>query len=1243
MPFCTYGGLIWPDETRLSCLAVQMWRLVLIFLPFFLSAHGAAESNVAAAASYSSTALSPTAPDGRTEGGFTLMLPTKTGVHFTNLLQGEAYLTNAVAHNGSGVALGDVDNDGWVDLYFCSLGGPNRLFRNLGGWHFEEVAIGSAACIGQLSTGAAFADIDGDGDLDLLVNGIAAGTRLFLNDGHAKFTEWFDSGLSRSNSATSMALADIDGDGDLDLYCTHYIDEMHLSDPTTKYGLAQRNGKMEVTQVNGESALSGRLKDRFQVSQSGRLRELPEVDGFYRNDGQGHFTAIQNVPGTFLNEKGEVIPPFRDWGLAVMFRDVNGDGAPDLYVCNDNASPSRFWLNMGKGTFRLADPSVIRHTSRSSMGIDFADVDRDGHDDLLVVDMFARDHARRMMQLVKDYPAADARERIEEQPRFNRNSLFLGRADGSFAEVAFMAGLAATDWSWCPIFLDVDLDGYEDLLISTGFSFDVMDRDSHDRLHQMKLSPAQRKRQRQFHPRWPTPMAAFRNRQNGTFETVQWGFDQPAIAYGMALGDLDNDGDLDLVVNNLNENASLYRNDATGPRVAVRLKGMAPNTQGVGARIKLTGGSVTQSQEMICGGRYMSSDQAMRVFAASSTSAPLALEVLWRSGRQSVVTNVLPNRVYEINETGAVHPRVLTAGAGSEALFEDVSPLLKHFHVEDLYDDWARQPLLPRRFSRSGPGLSWFDVNGDGWEDLIIAGANGGKLAVFTNDSGKAFRAFSDVASNLVDQEAVAGWPDGTGRRNFVVAHSSFETAHGQSELAIYTATNGALTRIETIPLGEASPGALALADIDGDGDLDLFIGARVWPGRYPESAPSGIWLNEKGTLRHSREWSEAFVSAGMVSGAVFVDLDDDGRPDLALATEWGPVRIFLNRGNKKFEEATAQWGLAEQKGWWTSITAADFDGDGKLDLAVGNWGRNTEYELYRPNPLRLYYGDWNGKGDGIIALVEAAQNGTSWVPTRNRPWLARGLPGMVEPFATEEAYGKATVQDLLGARFESAKVVEATQLESSLFLNRGGRFERRALPREAQFTPVLSINAADLDGDGMEDLFLSQNFFGRASDVARDDAGCGLVLKGKGDGTFGALDGNLSGIRIDGEQRGAALCDFDHDGRTDLVVSQNNAPTRLYLNKGAKRGVRVRVQDGLGNPDGIGARVRVIYANGEKGPCRPILAGSGWLSEDSATQVLGLRANPRAVWIRWPDGREQTNSLREGQWDITIAHDDGN
>jgi hypothetical protein len=342
----------------------------------------------------------------------------------------------------------------------------------------------------------------------------------------------------------------------------------------------------------------------------------------------------------------------------------------------------------------------------------------------------------------------------------------------------------------------------------------------------------------------------------------------------------------------------------------------------------------------------------------------------------------------------------------------------------------------------------------------------------------------------------------------------------------------------------------------------------------------------------------------------------------------------------------TSQWGFGGRTGWWTSITAGDFDGDGKLDLAVGNWGRNSSYELYAGAKLGVFYGDWNS--DGRIALIEAWQQGTNWLPVHNRAWLASTLPELANQFPTHDRFAKATVQDILGERYQKAKMLTATELQSGVFLNRGSHFEWVSLPREAQLAPVLSINVGDFDGDGNEDLFLSQNVFSAvpenasAEALSRDDSGRGLWLRGSGHGTFTATDGAITGIKVYGEQRGAALADFNHDGRVDLCVSQNNGATKLFANETGKRGLRVTLHGARGNSDAVGAQIRVRYLDGSAGPCRSVTAGTGHWSQDGTTQVLGCAQEPVTLWIRWPGGTEQTVPLQKDLWDVNVDFKDG-
>jgi hypothetical protein len=1017
---------------------------------------------------------------------------------------------------------------------------------------------------------------------------------------------------------------------------------MHLADPTTRFALARDDGRWRVTKVNGEPASRPYWKDRFEVLPDGRVRELPEVDGVYRNEGGGRFRAIELEPGVFLDADGNPVGPYRDWGLSVMFRDLNKDGAPDLYVCNDNASPDRVWLNTGRGTFRAPAPFMFRHTSRSSMALDFADLDRDGHDDMIVLDMVAREHGRRMRQLARDYPDPATNEELMAVPRFNRNMLFFGRADGTFSEAGLWAGVAATDWSWCPIFLDVDLDGYEDLLVSNGFEFDVMDQDSLDRIRAMRLTYEQRKRFRQFHPSWFTPNAAYRNRGDGRFipASEEWGFDLAGVSCGMAMGDLDNDGDLDVVVNNLNMAASLYRNEASAGRIAVRLVGLPSNTQGIGARLRLTGGPVVQSQEMMSGGRYLSGDEAVRVFATPGAAEAYRLEVIWPNGDRTT-NDVGRNSSCRVVQPGRIRERPIPAAGEPELVswFRDISGWLDHEQVEDDYDDWARQPLLPRRLSRSGPGMAWYDVDDDGWDDLIISAARGGQLTAYLNRGGLRFEAVRSGVAAVTDQGSVLGWADGRGNRRLLVAQSNYELSNGErSEVAVYSVTNAgsspAMSIIRQIPWSLACPGPLAAGDVDGDGDLDLFVGGRVRPGRYPEAVSSAIWLNDGGELVPDEPWSASLAGLGLASGATFCDLDGDGDTDLAVAIEWGSVRVFENREGR-FEEMTARWGLAEYRGWWTSISAGDFDGDGRVDLAAGNWGRNTPYELVQPAVLGLSYAT-PPQGGPLIETIEAWETDGKWFPVRPRPWVERGIPDLEQRIPSHEAYGGVTVDELFTVGAREIRRVEATHLESAVFLNRGSRFERLPLPREAQWAPVFAVNVADVDGDGREDLFMGQNFFGSGSDLSREDAGGGLWLRGRGDGTFQVLE---AGLRLYGEQRAAALADLDRDGRVDLAVSQNNGRTRLYLNEGARSGIRVSLEGPPGNPDAVGAQLRLRAVGDEAGPVRVVQSGSGYWSQNSATQVLGMPGEPESLWIRWPGGREQVVPLTVGQREVRVTY----
>ncbi len=1183
--------------------------------------------------------------------GFTLLPPAQTGIESVNSLTQEQMAANRFLLNGSGVAVGDIDGDGLADLYFARLDGANILYKNLGNWKFKDITKeAGVACANQFSSGAAFADIDGDGDLDLLVTAMGGPNACFLNDGKGKFTDITEeSGIVSSLGATTMALADIDGDGDLDLYVANYktktVQDLYPPQALVIDSTVQKIGATYVVRPEFQQHYSvqvrGNRLERF---------EFAEPDALYLNDGKGRF--IKSDPEKiFFEESGAPAPPETDWGLTARFQDVDDDGDPDLYVCNDYESPDRLWLNDGTGRFYAAPKLAMRNQSASSMGVDFADIDRDGHADFFLAEMLSREHQRRKTQMGPMSPTPIAIGQIDNQPQYMRNTLFRNRGDGTYAEIAQYSGVQASEWSWSPLFLDVDLDGYEDLLVVTGHFYDAMDSDTQLKLKTIDNAFYNQLQSEIFaYPRLETPNFIFRNQGDLTFKDVSkaWGFDTSDIGHGMASGDFDNDGDLDVVINRLDVPAAVYRNEALAPRLAVRLAGLAPNTQGIGAKIKVLGGPVAQSKEVISGGSYVSASDPMHTFAArkgleaGNAGDDLTIEVTWRNGKRSVVQNAKPNRLYEIDESGAQTP-VSTNHVAERApkpFFEDVSHLLNHAHHEDPYDDFARQPLLPNRLSQLGPGVAWHDLDGDGRDELIIASGKGGELAIYSavrNGNGGFKRDARFILRAKQDQTTVLGWTKKNGAAALLLGYSNFEDGTpGNAGAQSYDFKTG--QSLQNISGGMASTGPMTLADYDNDGDLDLFIGGRTIPGRYPQPASSRLYRNENDSFILDEANSARLENIGLVSGAVFSDVDGDGDPDLILAVEWGPITVWRNT-NGTFADATVELGLAEYRGWWNGVTTGDLDEDGRLDLIATNWGLNSKYHASAEHPLQIYYSDFDNNGTLDIVETHFDSARQELVPERGLSCMSSAIPYIRQRLPTYNEFGGAGVQDILGHRLTQANEVKANTLAHAVFFNTGDGFNPVELPAEAQLTPAFYAGVADFDGDGHDDVFLSQNFFSAQIETHRCDAGRGLWLKGDGKGNLQAIPGQVSGVKVYGEQRGAALGDYDGDGRVDLVVTQNGAATKLYHNVGAQPGLRVRLAGPKENPFGAGATVRLVYENGF-GPAREIHSGSGYWSQDAMAQILGRREPPKGIWVRWPGGHISSLDVPEGTREVTINFD---
>ncbi len=1047
------------------------------------------------------------------------------------------YFNYPFLYLGSGVSSGDINNDGLPDLYFTGNLVPNKLYLNKGNLIFEDIT--DAAGVSGDSrwySGTTMADVNNDGFLDiyLSVSGKSGNSanQLFINNRDNTFTEQAESyGVADKSKSIQSTFFDYNNDGLLDLFVANYPNVL------VSMGNMYYKSKMDL--------------NRFE--DSGHL---------YKNNGNGSFEDVTTTAGV------------QRFGLTlgIVTSDFNNDGYKDLYLSNDFNVPDYMYLNNGDGTFDEVSNKVSRHTSMFGMGIDASDFNNDGLTDLLQVDMTAEDYSRSKTNMASMspetfYQAVD----LGFNHQYMQNSLQLNNGINKdnlpiLSDISRFAGMATTDWSWGAIFCDFDNDGWKDVFISNGVKRDVNNNDVNAEYNMEKHFG--NKKQLDFKRLPSTPISNYAYKNNGDFTfsktTKDWRLDEKGFSNGFTCADLDNDGDMDLVINNMDSPASIYVNEAQKLQrnyIKIKLNGPSKNPFGLGTKVRIKTPGLEQTQELTTTRGYQSSTETILHFGVGKNKIIDTLNIIWPDGSKRLLKQLKTNTLIQVDYKNAISNPNKSI---TKNKFKDITEAsgITFFHKEDLYNDFKYETLLPHKYSQCGPALTVGDVNNDGLEDFFIGNATGHSAALYLQNDDRTFNVFDGPWTKDASYEDTGALLFDADNDNdldlYVVSggndkNKSIETY--QDRLYVNT-PNGFIKTNTSLPTIKASGQSIEFGDYDNDGDLDLFVGGRITPGHYPYPAQSYILKNDGGKdtalkfIDVTAELAPDLNKAGLITSAVWDDYNKDGHLDLILAGEWMPIRFFKNTGTG-LEEETNRLGLEDYTGWWYSLKKLDVDNDGDMDYLAGNLGLNYKYKASKTNPFEVYANDFDENGASDIVL-SYEKNGTK-LPLRGRECSSQQVPAIKARFKTFESFANADLIDIYGeGMLKGSLNYKAQTFAHHLIKNNGdGTFELEKLPNRSQFSSINKFVNFDYNGDEYPDLLIGGNLYGSEVETPRNDASLTTVLKGGPNG-FTVLSSSDTGLFVNGEIRDIKPIHLGKDKAPAYLIAPNNNKLRLLiLNKG--------------------------------------------------------------------------------------------